>query len=271
MLNLDTQAPKIKQPTALSNASKTTWIAGFAIGVITIVLSFWYLQINIADVFLAFPRFISFFVERFMPPNFAAIPINMNLIVETVFFAIVGTGFSSVLSLVFGLLLSEKTNSIAWLRSVVRFFLSLLRNVPILVWAALLVFIFGIGSIVGMLAIIFATLGFLSRSYAESLSEVAGSKIEALRAVGASKSQILFHGVLPEFVPAWINWTLFTFEINLRASAILGMVGAGGIGIVIQTNLRLLRYQNALALIIALVVLILATEFITNRLRGKIT
>ena len=256
--------------TALSNKPKLPLFSALTSGVIIVLAALWFLQINMVDIAVASPRFAAFFFERFMPPNFAIIPPSIGLILETVLFAVVGTGISAILSLVFGLLLSEKTNGIAWLRHVVRLLLSFLRNVPVLVWASLLIFIFGIGSIVGLIAIIFATLGFLARSYAESLSEVAGSKVEALKAVGASKAQVLFHGILPEFVPAWINWTLFTFEINLRASAILGMVGAGGIGIVIQTNLRLLRYNNALALIITLTALILATEFITNKLRRRI-
>ncbi len=82
--------------------------------------------------------------------------------------------------------------------------------------------------------------------------------------------QILFHGLVPEFVPALINWTLFSFEINIRASAILGMVGAGGIGIMIQTNIRLFKYREALSLIVILITMVLVTEFVTNKVRRLI-
>lgn len=75
---------------------------------------------------------------------------------------------------------------------------------------------FGVGEIVGLLALIIATLGFLSRSYAESISEIAGSHLEALQTAGASYGQVLVHGLIPEFLPSWINWTLFSFEINIR-------------------------------------------------------
>jgi len=261
---------KVKASTSLSKESKIKKIAVYIVVLLIVFASFLYLEINLYDTAAAFPAFASFFVDRFMSPNFSAIPPASQMIVQTLHFSVVGTGIASVLALFGGLLLSEKTNSIAWLRIAFRAFLSIFRNIPILVWVTLLIFTFGIGSMVGLLAIIFATLGFLSRSYAESLSEVGGEKIEALRAVGASKAQIIIHGILPEFVPAWINWTLFTFEINLRASAILGMVGAGGIGLVISTHLRLFRYQSALALIIVITALILATEFITNRLRRRV-
>ncbi|MDR1355358.1 MAG: phosphonate ABC transporter, permease protein PhnE [Propionibacteriaceae bacterium] len=235
-----------------------------------LVAAFMFLEVDFVELLSAFPAFIGFFAERFMPPDFSGFGEYLPLLLETVLFAVVATYLSSVLALVGGLLLSERTNSIAWLRFVAKVAFSVLRNVPYLVWAVILVYIFGIGNMVGLLALIFATLGLLSRSYAESLNEIAGSKMEALQAVGASKAQILVHGILPEFVPALVNWTLFSFEINIRASIILGMVGAGGIGIMIQTNLRLFRYHSALALILALVALVLLTEFVTNKLRGRV-
>jgi phosphonate transport system permease protein len=253
----------------MTKGSQLKAISVFSAILLVVIISFLYLDISLYDTFAAFPAFAVFFATRFMPPNFSAIPQAINLIVQTLFFAVVGTGIASVLALFGGLILSEKINNAAWLRMAFRAFLSVLRNIPILVWVSLLIFIFGIGSMVGLIAIILATVGFLSRSYAESLSEVAGEKLEALHAVGAGKVQIICHGILPEFVPAWINWTLFTFEINLRASAILGMVGAGGIGLMISTHLRLFRYPSALSLIIVITSLILVTEFITNKLRGR--
>lgn len=238
------------------------------VGVLTVVIfAFAYLEVNVLEALLAFPSFFHFFLTNFFPANFDQLPTYIPLIVETILFAVVGTYFSAVLAFVFGLLMSEQTNPVYWLRIGVRMFISFLRNIPVLVWASLLVYIFGIGNMVGLLALIIATLGFLARSYADSIDEIAGSKLEALRASGASYLQILFHGLIPEFIPSWINWTLFSFEINIRASSILGMVGAGGIGIMIQTNIRLFKYHEALSLIIILVLMVLATEFVVNRLR----
>ncbi len=235
-----------------------------------LIMTFLYLQVNPMTAFMAFPEFVVFFIKNFCPPDFKNIATYIPLIAETVLFAVVGTYISAVLSFFFGLLLSEKTNKIAPIRFIARMFISLLRNIPVLVWAALLVYIFGIGNMVGLIALIFATLGFLARSYSESINEVAGSKLESLKASGASYLQILFHGLVPEFVPALINWTLFSFEINIRASAILGMVGAGGIGIMIQTNIRLFKYREALSLIVILIIMVLVTEFLTNKIRRMI-
>ncbi|MGD6774250.1 phosphonate ABC transporter, permease protein PhnE [Sutcliffiella horikoshii] len=254
-------------PIMLSEAKRWKTSMTVALVAAAFLAAYLYLEIDSVVALTSIPEFIAFFFGNFWPPEFGNTKHYLPLIIDTIFFAVIGTYISAILAFVFGILLSDQTNKIGWLRFIVRLFLSFLRNVPILVWAALLIYIFGIGNMVGLIALIFATLGFLSRSYAESINEIAGSKLEALRASGASYLQIIFHGLIPEFIPSWINWTLFSFEINIRASAILGMVGAGGIGIMIQTNMRLFKYQEAISLIFILVAMVLITEFCTNKLR----
>ena len=229
-----------------------------------------YLEISPSEAVKGFPAFVRFFVIKFLPASFKNIRAYVPAVIDTVLFAVAATYLSTALSFLFGLLMSDKTNPITPLRLLCRGIISFLRNVPVLVWASILVYMFGVGEIVGLLALIIATLGFLSRSYAESISEIAGSHLEALQTAGASYGQVLVHGLLPEFLPSWINWTLFSFEINIRASAILGMVGAGGIGVLIQTNLKLFKYQEACAIILVVIVIVLLTEFMTNKIRRMI-
>uniref|UniRef100_UPI003FEFFB6A phosphonate ABC transporter, permease protein PhnE n=1 Tax=Eisenbergiella tayi TaxID=1432052 RepID=UPI003FEFFB6A len=229
-----------------------------------------YLEISPSEAVKGFPAFVRFFVIKFLPASFKNIRAYVPAVIDTVLFAVAATYLSTALSFLFGLLMSDKTNPITPLRLLCRGIISFLRNVPVLVWASILVYMFGVGEIVGVLALIIATLGFLSRSYAESISEIAGSHLEALQTAGASYGQVLVHGLIPEFLPSWINWTLFSFEINIRASAILGMVGAGGIGVLIQTNLKLFKYQEACAIILVVIVIVLLTEFMTNKIRRMI-
>ena len=229
-----------------------------------------YLEISPSEAVKGFPAFVRFFVIKFLPASFKNIRASVPAVIDTVLFAVAATYLSTALSFLFGLLMSDKTNPITPLRLLCRGIISFLRNVPVLVWASILVYMFGVGEIVGLLALIIATLGFLSRSYAESISEIAGSHLEALQTAGASYGQVLVHGLIPEFLPSWINWTLFSFEINIRASAILGMVGAGGIGVLIQTNLKLFKYQEACAIILVVIVIVLLTEFMTNKIRRMI-
>ena len=229
-----------------------------------------YLEISPSEAVKGFPAFVRFLVIKFLPASFKNIRAYVPAVIDTVLFAVAATYLSTALSFLFGLLMSDKTNPITPLRLLCRGIISFLRNVPVLVWASILVYMFGVGEIVGLLALIIATLGFLSRSYAESISEIAGSHLEALQTAGASYGQVLVHGLIPEFLPSWINWTLFSFEINIRASAILGMVGAGGIGVLIQTNLKLFKYQEACAIILVVIVIVLLTEFMTNKIRRMI-
>lgn len=254
----------------LQQMSKVKRSLSYTMLFILLAFPFIYLKVNPVEILTAYPSIVSFSAENFFPPDFSGFKNYAPLIVETLLFAIVGTYISAILAFILGLAMSESINPIAPVRWIVRTFSSLVRNIPVLVWASLLVYIFGIGSMVGLFALILATLGFLTRSYAETIDNIADTKLEALKANGASPLQVIVNGLMPEFIPAWVNWTLFSFEINIRASAILGMVGAGGIGIMIQTNIRLFKYQEALALIITLVILILLTEFAVTKIRKAI-
>lgn len=257
-----------KIPLQMGFAGKGILIAAEII--LAFALCMMYLEISPWEAVTGFPEFIGFFITKFLPPTFENIMQYIPSVFDTVLFAIVGTYLSAFLAFVCGLLMNEKTNHIAPLRIAVRGIISFLRNIPVLIWASILVYIFGVGEIVGLIALVIATLGFLARSYAESIDEIAGSRLEALEASGASYWQVLWHGLIPEFVPSWINWTLFSFEINIRASAILGMVGAGGIGVLVQTNLKLFQYQEACAIIIIIIGIVLLTEAVTNKARKLI-
>lgn len=235
-----------------------------------IIASFIHLSINPFEILLSPGPMITYLAGNFFPPSTANIGSYVPAIIETLLFAVVGTYISAFLSFILGVLMSERLNPNPILRRAVRYFISFLRNIPVLIWASLLVFVFGIGNLVGLMALVLATMGFLSRSYAESMNDIAGDKLEALHASGASYMQILVHGLIPEFAPAWLNWTLFSFEINIRASAILGIVGAGGIGILISSNMNMRNFTEASMLIIILVALVLLTELTVGQLRKRI-
>lgn len=248
--------------------SKKTYV--MVTGTIALILfSIYYLEISVLEMLMGLPSFVQFFFEKFIPANTENLQQYIPSVIDTLGYAVIATYLSSILAFIFGILISEHTNKFKPIRVIVRGFVSVLRNIPFIIWGSLLVYIFGLGGIVGVLALILVTIGFLSKSYAESIDEISGDKLEALRANGASYFQILFHGIIPQFVPAWINWTLFSFEINVRASVVLGLVGAGGIGVLIDTNINLFKYGEALAIIAVIVMIILLTEFVTNSIRKR--
>lgn len=255
-------------PLKRGNSNKTI-VTVFVI-IAALVFSTFYLNISFYDLILGLPKFVLFFFEKFIPASTDNLFQYIPTVAETIGYAVVATYISSILAFILGILISEHTNKFKSIRLIVRGFVSILRNIPFIIWGALLVYIFGIGGIVGVLALILVTIGFLGKSYAESIDEISGDKLEALYANGASYFQILFHGIIPQFIPSWINWTLFAFEINVRASVVLGLVGAGGIGVLIDTNINLFKYGEALTIIIVVVCIILLTELVTNKLRKRI-
>ncbi|MGN7479399.1 phosphonate ABC transporter, permease protein PhnE [Solibacillus silvestris] len=254
----------------VESKSRKSLYAGLAI-VAGMALSIFYLNISAGDILLGLPKFISFFFEKFLPATFDNVWSYFPTVLETLGYAVIATYFSTCIAFFIGLLMSENTNKFKAVRYAVRGAVTIIRNIPFVIWGALLVYVFGIGGLVGILALIFVTIGFLGKSYGEAIDEISGDKLEALRANGASYIQIICHGVIPQFIPAWINWTIFSFEINVRASVVLGLVGAGGIGVLIDTNINLFRYDQAMAIIIIVVLIVLCAEFITNQVRKMVS
>jgi len=245
------------------------WL-NIAIVITVLVLCFLYLNINPWQLVTVVPSFIYYITANFFPPSFGNIQVYARTALYTVAFAIVGTYVSALLSFIFGILMAEGITPYPIVRIVTRFLMTFLRTIPVIIWASIMVFIFGIGSMVGLIALILSTTGFLSRSYAESINEIAAKKLEPLRASGVRTPQLIVHGLLPEFAPAWINWTLFTFEINIRASAILGMVGAGGMGVLIQRHLNLRSFYEVATLILILIAVVLCAEFLSGAIRKRL-
>ena len=231
------------------------------------IVPFIILNISLIDIVLSIPNLFSFLANNFFPANFAALEGNFTVIKNTILFAIVGTVISSTIAFFLAILMSRSFNKFLFIRILVKFIASFFRNVPIVVWASILVFIFGIGPLVGVIALVLGGIGFLARSYSETIDEIYKTKLESLKSTGASYFQIIFHGLFPLFIKPWLNLTLFALEINVRLSAILGMVGAGGLGLLISANLDLRNFRRAMALIIVLIIIVLVTEFLTNKLR----
>lgn len=240
-----------------------------AISVLFIVELF-YLNVSLFDIIAGFPAFLEFFFTKFFPPNFNHINEYIPLMIETINYAVVATIFSSLIALLLAVAMSSKTNPIMPIRYGIRFFVTLFRNIPVIILASILVYIFGIGAVSGIIALIFATLAFLARAFAESLDDIPAEKLEALKAVGANKPQIFFECILPNFVPLFLDWFLYIFQINILASVLLGLVGAGGIGMMVQNNLRLFKFNTAFAVIIIIVTMVVTVELITNKIRKLI-
>lgn len=147
--------------------------------------------------------------------------------------------------------------------------LNILRTVPEMVWALIFVFLVGLGPFPGVLALGVHTGGVLGKLFAEVLENVDPQPIESLQATGANRLQILFYGIVPQVLPQFLSYTLYRWEVNIRMAAVLGLVGAGGLGQRIHIAISLFLENQLLTLIIAIYFLVTAVDYTSAYLRRK--
>lgn len=219
----------------------------------------------------AIPRMGSL-LDRMLPPETdPAFLGRMGLrLLETVQIALAGTFFGILLSFPLAWLGASGLSPLGPFRWTARMLVSLFRTVPDLVWALFFVSAVGLGAIAGTLTIIVDTAGFCGRFFAEAMEDSDRQAREALEAAGARKADILFSAVLPDCMPSFINTSLFSLELAVRSSVVLGIVGAGGIGQELKTAFELFQYPKASAIILAIFVIVLAMERLTDWLRRRI-
>ncbi len=148
--------------------------------------------------------------------------------------------------------------------------LNILRTIPEMVWALIFVFLVGLGPFPGVLALGVHTGGVLGKLFGEVLEDVDPQPIESLQATGASRLQILFYGILPQVLPQFISYTLYRWEVNIRVAAVLGLVGAGGLGQRIHIAISLFLENQLLTLIIAIYILVTIVDYLSAYLRRKV-
>jgi phosphonate transport system permease protein len=144
------------------------------------------------------------------------------------------------------------------------------RSINSLVWALLFVAIFGPGPMAGTLAIAFRSIGFTGKLFAEALEESGKGSIEALTASGASKLATLLWGYWPQVRPAFWSIALFRWDINIRESAVLGIVGAGGVGVALDTAMNLLYWDQVAVVLIAIFVVVILAEILVTVVRARL-
>jgi phosphonate transport system permease protein len=148
--------------------------------------------------------------------------------------------------------------------------LRLLRTIPELLWAVIFVFMVGLGPFPGALALGFHTAGVLGKLFGEVLEDVDPRPLEALQSTGASRLRILLYGMLPQAAPQFVSYALYRWEVNIRAAAILGLVGAGGLGQRIHVAISLFLERELLTLILAVYAMVTLVDALSAYLRRRV-
>lgn len=215
------------------------------------------------------PPIMSFLGEAF-PPDFSRLgPIALSLLV-TFEMALLGTIFGIILSVPIAVCAARNTTPHPVLYGIARGAISLFRTIPDLVWGLIFVIAVGLGPEAGVLAIAVDVMGFCGRFFAESIEEIDPGVMDSARCTGAGPLAVLLGTVLPSALPSFVAHSMFSLESATRSSVVLGLVGAGGIGIELSVAMGLLRYDEAFTIIIAIFVVVLGVERLSSEIRRRL-
>lgn len=205
--------------------------------------------------------------SEMVPPDFSRWRHWLKPLVDTLAMSIAGTALAVCLSLPLALLAAPNTTPNIWLARIVRVFLSAMRSVPEIIMGILFVAAVGFGALPGVLALALHSLGMVGKFYAEAIEHVDPKPLEAARAAGGNRFQVITHAVLPQVLPQLADITIYRWEYHFRASAVLGIVGAGGIGFELMAALRLIHYDQVSAILLTILGCVIVVDGLGGALR----
>jgi phosphonate transport system permease protein len=205
-----------------------------------------------------------------MPPAFTDVGAWLRAIADTMAMSIAGTTLAVALSVPLGILAARNTSPHPAVFLAARSVLNLLRSVPELIMGIVFVAAVGFGPLPGVLALGLHSVGMVGKFFSEAVEHADPAPVEAARATGASALQVVWHGVMPQVLPQFADVAVYRWEYNFRASTVMGMVGAGGIGFELMGALRIMQYQEVAAILLLILVLVTAVDATGGLLRRRL-
>lgn len=242
------------------------WVA---VALIVVVYSYTQLRVNYAYVLTAHIHLHDLFT-RMWPPNIGYSAELVGPTIETVHIAIIGTIMALIISLPVALLAAENTSPNVFTLFLGKLIVVASRSVPTIIWAIIFVVIFGAGALAGTVAIVVRSIGFCGKLLGEEIEEIDFGQVEAIRATGANELLLIMYAIAPQVKPAFIGIATYRWDINIRASTILGFVGAGGIGVQLLLSINFFRWRSVFMILIIILGLVLVSEGISAWARRKV-
>jgi phosphonate transport system permease protein len=205
----------------------------------------------------------------FTPQSTGAQTVHQALM-DTLAIAFLSTALGLILATPIGFLAARNINKIGWLNATARFILVVTRSISTLLWALFFVAMFGPGALAGTCAIAFHSIGFIGKMLSEALEESNKGSIEALTAAGAPWYSHIVYGYWPQVQPAFASIALFRWDINVRESAVLGLVGAGGIGMTLNSAIDVFEWDRVALVLVVIFVVVLLAEIVATQLRKRL-
>ena len=207
------------------------------------------------------------FVDAFLHPNFTTRWSDIQSgMVESLTMSLTSTFVGIFLSIPVGIGAASNISTKS-IYALCRFFISISRSMQEVIVAIFLVALFGFGTFAGFLTLTFATIGFLAKLLAEEIEGIHKAPLEAIRATGASWLQTLHYAIMPQIMPRLVGLWLYRFDINFRESAVIGIVGAGGIGATLNTAIERYEYDSAAAVLLLIIAIVFLCEYVSGYLR----
>ena len=245
-----------------------TWLQAGAIVVIA-AICFW--QTGLLDIVRlgeGIPAIGVLFGEMF-PPNFSDGGSWILPVIDTLAMSVAGTVLAIVMSIPIAFLAAENTTPHPVVYRIARTVLNTLRSIPELIMGIVFVAAVGFGALPGVLALGLHSVGMIGKFFAESIEHAHAAPIEAAKAAGASPIQVITHGVLPQVIPHFMDVAMYRWEYNFRASTVMGMVGAGGIGLELMSSLRIMQYNEVSAILLVILTLVTVVDGLSGALRRR--
>ena len=217
------------------------------------------------------PRIAGDIWTRATPPRWEYISQLGRPIWDTLNIATMGTIIALFLAVPVAFLAARNTTPSALLiRPLALLIIVSTRSINSLIWALLLIAIIGPGVFAGVVAIAIRSIGFCAKLLYEAIEEIDHSQVEAITATGASRWQVMAYGIVPQIMPAFAGIAVFRWDINIRESTVLGLVGAGGIGLQLQSSLNTLAWPQVSLILVVILAAVVLSEWVSAKVRGAI-
>jgi phosphonate transport system permease protein len=211
-----------------------------------------------------------FILQEMVPPTWGYFPKIWQPLLDTIKMSLFGSILGAICALPLAMLAASNLAKFKWISALTKFILSILRTLPTLVVALIATFIFGLGTIAGTVAIFLFTIAYVGKLLYEQIENVNMDAYEAMHSMGLTTIQSFRYAILPQILPNYLSTSLFCFEGNVRYAAILGYVGAGGIGLFLNESLGWRNYGNVGMILILLVITVFIIESISEHYREKL-
>jgi phosphonate transport system permease protein len=254
-----------RRTTPAQFAAWAGWLATVALFV-----SAW--QVMTQDTIWAFvwdaPQQVADIGARMVPPRWSYLEQIWGPLWDTINIATLGTLLAVVLAVPVAFLAARNTTpSLLFIRPLALFVIVASRSINSLIWALLLVAVIGPGLLAGIIAIALRSIGFIAKLLYEAIEEIDQTQVEAITATGASRGQVIAYGIAPQIMPAFAGITTFRWDINIRESTVLGLVGAGGIGLNLQASLAVLAWPQVTLIFLIILATVILSEWVSAKVR----